>query len=81
MAKGQSYEADDGHTDDLAMCLVLFGWLTRQDYFKNLTDRDVRLDVYSDEIDRLEEEIIPFGFASMFDDDIEWDGDDIWKKA
>ena len=81
VAKGQSYEADDGHTDDLAMCLVLFGWLTRQDYFKNLTDRDVRLDVYSDEIDRLEEEIIPFGFASMFDDDIEWDGDDIWKKA
>ena len=81
VAKGQSYEADDGHTDDLAMCLVLFGWLTRQDYFKNLTDRDVRLDVYSEEIDRLEEEIMPFGFVSQFDDDTQWDGEDLWKKA
>ncbi len=81
VAKGQSYEADDGHTDDLAMCLVLFGWLTRQDYFKNLTDTDVRLDVYSDEIDRIEEEIIPFGFTSLSDDDIEWDGNDIWQKV
>lgn len=81
VAKGQSYEADDGHTDDLAMCLVLFGWLTRQDYFKNLTDTDVRLDVYSDEIDRIEEETIPFGFTSLSDDDIEWDGDDVWQKA
>ena len=81
VAKGQSYEADDGHTDDLAMCLVLFGWLTRQDYFKNLTDTDVRLDVYSDEIDRIEEETIPFGFTSLSDDDIEWDGNDVWQKA
>jgi len=81
VAKGQSYEADDGHTDDLAMCLVLFGWLTRQDYFKNLTDTDVRLDVYSDEIDRIEEEIIPFGFTSLSDDDIEWDGNDTWQKV
>ncbi len=81
VAKGQSYEADDGHTDDLAMCLVLFGWLTRQDYFKNLTDRDVRLDVYSEEIDRLEEEIMPFGFVSQFDEETQWDGEDLWKNA
>ena len=69
VAKGQSFEADEGHNDDLVMCLVLFGWLTRQDYFKNLTERDVRLDVYAEEIGRLEEEIIPFGLVSTHDDD------------
>lgn len=74
VAKGQSYEADDGHTDDLVMCLVLFGWMTRQDYFKNLTERDVRIDVYKEEIERLEEEVLPFGLMSHMDDNEETPG-------
>ncbi len=77
VAKGQSFEADEGHNDDLVMCLVLFGWLTRQDYFKNLTERDVRLDVYEDEIERIEDEVLPFGFMSHEEDDE--DGE--WKKV
>ena len=77
VAKGQSFEADEGHNDDLVMCLVLFGWLTRQDYFKNLTERDVRLDIYEDEIERIEDEVLPFGFMSH-----EEDGDDgEWQKV
>ena len=77
VAKGQSFEADEGHNDDLVMCLVLFGWLTRQDYFKNLTERDVRLDVYEDEIERIEDEVLPFGFMAHEEDDE--DGE--WKKV
>ena len=77
VAKGQSFEADEGHNDDLVMCLVLFGWLTRQDYFKNLTERDVRLDVYEDEIERIEDEVLPFGFMSHEDDN----DDGEWKKV
>jgi len=68
VAKAQSYEADDGHTDDLVMCLVLFGWMTRQDYFKNLTERDVRIDVYKEEIERLEEEVMPFGLMAHMEE-------------
>ena len=60
------------------MTLVLFGWLTRQDYFKNLTERDVRLDVFQDEISRLEEEVMPFGLISGFDDE---DDDGEWEKV
>jgi len=67
VAKGQSFEADEGHNDDLAMCLVLFGWLTRQDYFKNLTNLDIRTDIYNEEMQRIEEEILPFGFLSTED--------------
>ena len=77
VAKGQSFEADEGHNDDLVMCLVLFGWLTRQDYFKNLTERDVRLDVYEDEIERIEDEVLPFGFMAHHEDD----EDDGWQKV
>ena len=39
---GQSYQAEEGHTDDLAMCCVLFAWMTNQQYFKELTDIDLR---------------------------------------
>jgi len=80
VAKGQSYEADEGHNDDLVMTLVLFAWLTRQDYFKDLTNTDVRLDVYEDEIKRLEDEVIPFGIITSTDTETGgvWDGEDRW---
>ena len=32
--KHNSFEAEDGCNDDLAMCLVIFSWLVAQDYFK-----------------------------------------------
>jgi hypothetical protein len=84
VAKGQSYEADDGHNDDLIMCLVLFGWLTRQDYFKNITDLDIRKDIYQDEMQRIEDDMVPFGFLAGMDEEEDisfWSGDDYWKVA
>jgi hypothetical protein len=36
--KGSSYEAESGANDDLVMGLVLFAWMTDQQYFKDLTD-------------------------------------------
>ncbi|HIM82818.1 MAG TPA: terminase, partial [Nitrososphaerales archaeon] len=38
--KGASFEADEGSSDDLMMCLVFFAWLTNQQYFKEITDED-----------------------------------------
>ena len=83
VAKGQSYEADDGHNDDLIMCLVLFGWLTRQEYFKNITDLDIRKDIYQDEMQRIEDDMVPFGFLPQVDEEEGsfWDGNDYWKVA
>ena len=84
VAKGASFEADDGHNDDLVMCLVLFGWLTRQEYFKNLTDVDIRKDIYEDEMKRIEEDILPFGFMTTVDDEEStsfYDGEDYWKGS
>jgi len=71
ISKKQSFEAEDGHNDDLVMCLVLFAWATRQQYFKNLTDMDVRLAMYQQEIENIEDDMLPFGYFTDGSDDIE----------
>ena len=63
VASGDSYEAEDNHNDDLVMTLVLFGWLTTQAYFKDITGSDIRRDLYEDQMKNLEEEMTPFGFV------------------
>ncbi len=62
VARGESFEAEDGHHDDLVMTLVLFAWLTTHDYFKDITGSDIRKDLYEEKIKVLEEEMTPFGF-------------------
>ena len=62
ISKKESYEADEGHHDDLVMCLVLFGWLIRQEYFKDLTNTDIRQKFLADKEEMMEEEMLPFGF-------------------
>ena len=62
ISKRESYEADEGHHDDLVMCLVLFGWLIRQEYFKDLTNTDIRQKFLADKEEMMEEEMLPFGF-------------------
>ena len=65
ISKGASYEAEFGKNDDLAMCLVLFGWLSTQAYFREITDLDLRLQMVNQNQQNAEEDLLPFGF---FDD-------------
>ena len=60
--KANSFEAEEGCNDDLAMCLVIFAWLVMQDYFKEMTDDDIRKRVYDDQRDQIEADMAPFGF-------------------
>ena len=60
--KANSFEAEEGCNDDLAMCLVIFAWLVVQDYFKEMTDDDIRKRVYDDQRDQIEQDMAPFGF-------------------
>ena len=62
ISKRESYEADEGHHDDLAMCLVLFSWLIRQEYFKDMTNSDIRQKFLADKEEMMDEEMLPFGF-------------------
>lgn len=60
--KGNSYEAESGCNDDLVMCLVLFAWMSDQQYFKELTDINT-LNLLRDKTDKeLEDDLVPFGF-------------------
>jgi hypothetical protein len=60
--KSNSFEAEDGCNDDLAMCLVIYAWLVVQDYFKELTDQDVRKRLYEEQKNQIEQDMAPFGF-------------------
>lgn len=57
-----SYAADDGYHDDVVMTLVIFGWLTSQSYFKELTDVDIRTNIYNLRMEAIEQETVPVGF-------------------
>ena len=61
--KGKSWEAEPGKHDDLVMGLVLFGWMTTQNYFKELTERDVLKEIRNKSDEQIEEELLPFGFV------------------
>ena len=60
--RGQSWQAEDGSNDDLMMCLVIFGWLSNQPYFKELTNTNARLKMYQEQQNLIEQDIAPFGF-------------------
>jgi hypothetical protein len=62
--KHNSFEAEEGCNDDLAMCLVIFSWLVAQDYFKEMTDNDVRKRIYEEQKNQIEQDMSPFGFIS-----------------
>lgn len=59
-AKGDSYEAEEGH-DDLVMPCVLFSWLIEQPYVKELTSTDLRQRIYNDQESMIEDSLTPFG--------------------
>jgi hypothetical protein len=63
VSKGQSYEGDDGCNDDLVACLFIFAWATDQQYFKELSDQDIRATMMREQQDSLEQDMAPFGFV------------------
>ena len=62
--KKQSFEADEGFHDDLVMCMVIFAWLVQQEYFKEMTDNDIRQRIYDEQKNQIEQDMSPFGFIT-----------------
>jgi len=75
-----SYAAEEGSNDDLAMGLVLFAWLTAQSFFKDSTNIDIRQFMLAEQNLLGEEELAPVG---IFDDgrkeEVTIDSGDIWS--
>jgi hypothetical protein len=82
ISKRNSFEAEAGYNDDLVMTLVLFGWMSTQPYFKDVTNMDIKKDIYKEQIEKIEEEMLPFGFVedgvedeipnTVFNDEAVW---------
>ena len=84
--KHNSFEAEEGCNDDLAMCLVIFAWLVAQEYFKEMTDNDIRKRIYEEQKNQIDQDMSPFGFISDGLDeltglDIEEETGDRWVFA
>ena len=71
--RGTSWQAEEGSNDDLMMCLVIFGWLSNQEDFKELTDSNIRNQLYVEQQNLIEQDMAPFGFV---DDGIERPGEE-----
>jgi hypothetical protein len=81
-----SFAADSDCHDDLVMCLVMFAWLTTQQWFRDYTDIDIRRLMFAAEERRLNDELVPFGVINngMVQDHTEevvLDATDIWVDA
>lgn len=60
--KANSWEAEPGCHDDLVMCLVLFAWLSDQNYFKEITDINTLFKLREKSAQQMMDELTPFGF-------------------
>lgn len=69
--KANSYEAEQGSTDDLVMGLVLFSWMSDQSYFKELTNINTLHNLRDTTNEQIENDLIPFGFIESGHDDFE----------
>ena len=61
--KGKSYAAENGAHDDMVMTMVLFGWLSTQPYFVDISQKDIRRKLLSDQGSN-EESLFPFAIDS-----------------
>ena len=59
--KLDTYKAEEGTHDDLVMPLVCFGWLTHQDYFKDLTDNNPIQKLRDKKSEDIEATMLQFG--------------------
>lgn len=73
--KGASYEAEVGKFDDIVMTFVLFGWLSSQDYFKDLFDFDAREVLLKNKMNQIESMLTPVG--EHYDATNEYENDEI----
>jgi hypothetical protein len=63
VTKGKSYAADSGN-DDLAMCLVLLGYLTTQPSMADISTVSLKEKIIEERMKMAEEEMIPVGFMT-----------------
>jgi hypothetical protein len=85
VSRYNSFSAEEGKNDDLVICLVLFSWICTQEYFKEMTETDIRKQIREEHEKQIEEnDSTPFGFISSVDADPKVEADvegNLWFTA
>jgi hypothetical protein len=68
--KGATFEAESGKNDDLVMCLVMFAWLTTNEYFKDIINVDLRQRLIAEKKEKDEADLLPFGYSSITEQEV-----------
>jgi hypothetical protein len=78
--KSNTYKAEEGKNDDLVMALLIFAWASTHEYFKEITDDDIRKRLFKEKTEDDDMDILPIGFIedgsskeSFVEDDKIWD--------
>jgi hypothetical protein len=59
VANKTSFAAEGDANDDMAMTLVLFAWAATQKYFKEIVNHDIRKQIQLENMNQLDEEVLP----------------------
>jgi hypothetical protein len=77
-----SFAAALGANDDLVMSLVIFAWVTTQQYFKEIVNHDIRKQIQLETMNQMDDDVLP---APIIEDGREHEfevmGGDIWEVA
>jgi len=84
VSRADTFSAEEGANDDLAMTLVLFAWLVDQQYFKEMSSQNIRDNLYKNQLSEIEDLTTPFGIIDNGLNREEYEVDSegtIWIKA
>ena len=84
VSSADSFSAEEGANDDLIITLVLFAWMVDQQYFKDLSNQNIRSNLYKNQLNELEDMTTPFGIISngLKEDDREIDNmGNVWVNV
>lgn len=77
-----SFSAEEGANDDMVMSLVMFSWVTTQQYFKEIVNHDIRKQIQLENMNQMDDDVLP---APIIEDGLEHDfeivGGDMWELA
>ena len=77
-----SFSAEQGANDDMVMSLVIFSWVTTQQYFKEIVNHDIRKQIQLENMNQMDDDILP---APIIEDGLEHEfemmGGDLWEVA
>ena len=77
-----SFSAGQGANDDMVMSLVIFSWVTTQQYFKEIVNHDIRKQIQLENMNQMDDDVLP---APIIEDGLEHEfemmGGDMWEVA